>query len=163
MYSRNMRWARRRAFTLVEILCVVIIIGIAAGIIIPQIGSRDDLTCAAAARVVMADLIYAQNRAIATQQRQFVWFNGSQYNLMAMDASSTLQTVQHPVNLTDYIQVFGQDHTAFDKVTLDSWSFGGPAVLGFDELGSPFSYDVATSTQTPLATAGTIVIKCGAA
>src|SRR5262245_22244001 len=113
MLSRNMRWARRRAFTLVEILVVVIIIGIAAGIIIQQIGSRDDLVCSAAARVMMADLIYAQNRAIATQQRQFVWYTGQEYHLMAMDASSTLQNITHPVNLTDYVQVFGQSHTAF--------------------------------------------------
>jgi prepilin-type N-terminal cleavage/methylation domain-containing protein len=151
----------RRGFTLVEILVVVVILGIASAIIIPSIGSRDDLTAAAAARVCMADLIYAQNRAIATQQRQFVWFNGSQYNLMMLDSSSTLQTIEHPVNLTPYIQVFGLPRTAFEKVSLDSWDFAGPSILGFDELGSPFSYDSSTGTQTPLASAGTIVIKCG--
>jgi prepilin-type N-terminal cleavage/methylation domain-containing protein len=152
----------RRGFTLVEILVVVVILGIASAIIIPQIGSRDDLTAAAAARVMMADLIYAQNRAIATQQRQFVWFNGQQYTLMALDSSSTLQTIEHPVNLTAYTQVFGQSRTAFEKVSLNSWDFGGPSIIGFDELGSPFSYDSSTGTQTARASAGTIVIKCGA-
>src|SRR5215475_9916349 len=56
----------RRGFTLVEILAVVVILGIASAIIIPQIGSRDDMKAAAAARVLIADLIYAQNLAISS-------------------------------------------------------------------------------------------------
>jgi type II secretion system protein H len=155
--------SRSRGFTLVEILVVVVILGIASAIIIPSLGSRDDLTCAAAARVLMADLIYAQNRAIATQQRQFVNVSGNTYSLMEMDSSSTLQNLNHPVNLTPYTQTFGVARTAFDKVAIDSFDFGGPSVVGFDELGSPFSYDTSTGTQTPLASAGNIVLSCGAA
>src|SRR5947207_2842939 len=51
----------RRAFTLVEILAVVVIIGIASAIIIPQIGTRDDMRNTAAVRIIVADLIYAAN------------------------------------------------------------------------------------------------------
>ena len=58
----------RRAFTLIEILTVVIILGISAAIIIPNVSNRDDMRAAGAARMVMADLIFAQNRAIATQK-----------------------------------------------------------------------------------------------
>jgi len=71
----------KRAFTLVEILMVVVILAITSAIIIPQISSRDDLKVASAARVVMADLIWAQNRAISTQQKQYVFFGTNTYTL----------------------------------------------------------------------------------
>ncbi|HWP41142.1 MAG TPA: prepilin-type N-terminal cleavage/methylation domain-containing protein, partial [Tepidisphaeraceae bacterium] len=89
----------RGGFTLVEILAVVVILGIASAIIIPQIGTRDDLVASAAARVVMADLIYAQNRAIAMQKKHFVQFVGQQYTLMTRASdTSPLTAITHPVN-----------------------------------------------------------------
>ena len=65
---------RRGGFTLIEILVVVIILGIASAVIIPQLGSRDDINAAAAARLVMADIIYAQNSAIVQQKKFYVDF-----------------------------------------------------------------------------------------
>src|SRR4051812_1277839 len=64
----------KAAFTLVEILMVVIILGIASAVIVPNLGTRNDMNVAAAARVVMADLMYAQNRAIVTQSMTYVQF-----------------------------------------------------------------------------------------
>jgi len=155
--------SRTRGFTLIEILCVVVILGIASAIIIPQIGSRDDLVAASAARVIMADMIYAQNRAIVTQQSQYVSLTSSQYTLMQKDASSVLQSITNPVTQEPYTTVFGGTTSAFKSVSIDSWSLGGPSVIGFDELGSPFAYDVSTATATPLTSAGTIVVKVGSA
>ena len=40
----------RRGFTLAEILVVVVILGLVSAVVVPQIGSRSDLRCAAGAR-----------------------------------------------------------------------------------------------------------------
>src|SRR5215212_8481809 len=75
----------RRAFTLIEILTVVLILGIASAIIAPQIGSRNDVKVRAAARVVVADLMYAQNMAIAQQKWMYVKFDDAAEKYQLMD------------------------------------------------------------------------------
>jgi prepilin-type N-terminal cleavage/methylation domain-containing protein len=153
----------RSAFTLVEILCVVVILGIASAIIIPQLGSRDDLRAAAAARTIMADLIYAQNTAIAQQRRHFVQFVGQQYTVLSRaNDSSPLVTVTHPVTKNSYTVTFGTAINGTENVTLGTPDFGGgSAILGYDDLGAPFAYDAGTNTSTPLVSAGNITVTCG--
>src|SRR3954465_14390638 len=131
---------RFRAFTLVEILCVLVILGIAAAMIVPQMGSRDDLRAAAAARMVMADLIYAQNRAIATQQKHFVTFDNTSaskgYLLQRATQVSptlTLVSVEHPITKESTYQVlFGVKNTAMEHVTLGTVSIEGFKTVVFD-------------------------------
>jgi type II secretion system protein H len=155
---------RSRGFTLVEILCVVVILGIASAIIIPQLGSRDDLVVSSAARVLMADLIYAQNRAISTQRRQYVQFNGQTYTVLSREADADpLVAITHPVNKNTYSFTFGSTAPGMANVTLTSANFGGQAYMGFDELGSPFAYDSVANTITPLVAPGTVVLTAGGA
>src|SRR4051812_47762470 len=73
--GRHRTLRRSSGFTLAEILAVVVILGIASAIIIPQIGTRDDMRVKAAARTLIADLIYAQNLAISTGQTVYVRFD----------------------------------------------------------------------------------------
>jgi type II secretion system protein H len=77
-------------FTLVEILAVIVILGIASAIVIPQIGTRDDMRVKAAARTLIADLIYAQNLAISTGQVVYVRFDvaGNQYSMLTNPANA---------------------------------------------------------------------------
>jgi prepilin-type N-terminal cleavage/methylation domain-containing protein len=150
------RHGNNGGFTLIEILCVVVILGIASAIIIPQLGSRDDLTVAAAARLVIADLMYAQNVAISQQRPHYVNFAGQQYSIMN---GSPLVTINHPVSKNPYIVTFGTPNTGLESVVIDSFDFGGPNTLGFDDLGSPFSYD--GITQTPIVAPATITVRCG--
>jgi type II secretion system protein H len=149
-------------FTLVEILVVVLILGIASAIIIPQIGSRDDLVVSAAARVVMSDLIYAQNRSIATQKRHFVQFSGQTYTVMTRDSDvQPLYAINHPVTKNTYAATFGAPNTGLERVALGTVNFGGQTIVAFDELGSPYSFD--GSTMTPLINSGTIIVSAGVA
>src|SRR5690554_2963790 len=91
----------RSAFTLVEILVVLVILGIASAIVIPQISSRDDLRAAAAARIIVADLVYAQNRAIATNVNQCIRFDADGQQYVLTEAGS-LAPISHPVHKFDY-------------------------------------------------------------
>src|SRR5438094_754770 len=147
---------QRRAFTLIEILTVVMILGIVGAVIVPQLGSRDDLRTASAARQVMADLIYAQNRAISTQQKHYVQFNGNTYTLYTRpDDISALATITHPVTRDTYVQNLAVPGTALESVKIGTVNFGGKSWMGFDEFGSPFYYDQPSNTVTSLTTIGT--------
>jgi type II secretory pathway pseudopilin PulG len=141
----------------VEILAVVVILGIASAIIIPQIGSRDDLRASAAARAVMADLIYAQNRSIAMQKRHYVRFVGQQYTV---SDTTALTAITHPVSKNPYTVTFDAAGTGYDNVTLGGWGFGGPSTICFDEMGSPYSYD-GINPPTALTSSGTISVTAG--
>lgn len=152
---------QRRGFTLVEILMVVLILGIASAIIIPQIGSRDDLVAAAGSRVVIADLIYAQNRAIAMQSPFYIKFTGQSYSIYSAPPVVGVQPITHPVTRAPYTTTFGAQSSPLSNVALTSESFGGPSIVGFDEMGSPFSYDTGTSTATSLTASGTVVLTSG--
>ena len=107
--SRHLPPAPRAAFTFTEVLVVVVILGIASAIVLPQVASHDDLNAAAAARTVMADLLYAQNRAIAMQTMHFVSFDtaNQQYTLYSSSISPTT-VLTHPINLNHYVMAFGQ-------------------------------------------------------
>ncbi|MCA9291175.1 MAG: type II secretion system protein [Phycisphaerales bacterium] len=76
----------RAAYTLVEMLIVIGILGIAGALLVPQIVSRDDLALQAAARLLIADLSFAQSDALAHQEYRRVHFydDGSGYCIVRL-------------------------------------------------------------------------------
>ena len=153
----HVRGLRARGFTLIEILCVVVIVGIASAIIIPQISSHDDFRCAAAARALMADLLYAQNRSIALQTMQYVQFNTATGTYQVLDAVSPNDVITHPVNGTPYTVTIGTGSLA--RVSMSTVSFDGNTTIAFDVMGVPYSWNAATGTA-PLSS-GKVVFTAG--
>ncbi len=133
-----------RAFTLIEILCVVVILGMVSAIIIPQLGSRGDLKSAAAARIVMADLMYAQNRAITKQSVVYVMFDRSAKRYRVQEGTGRL-TIRHPVSQHMFSVAWG-DHadSGFEDVSIDLADFDGTEYIAFDDTGAPYSFDSST-------------------
>jgi hypothetical protein len=143
----------------------VLILGIASALVIPNLTMRDDLYCNAAARIVMADLIYAQNQAIVTQSVTYATFNTSAqtYSLLSVSPSTNpLVYLQDPVALANYTRTFNSTaQSQLQNATMSSVNFDGNTTLAFDELGQPLSWSASTRTTAPLVNSGSIMIQSG--
>ena len=129
--------SQRRGFTLVEVLIVLVIIGIAAGIVVPHMLETGTLRAQAAARAIIADILFAQNEAIAMQSPRRVAFNVDDDQYSLTDGGGTaLPAPSRSGGL--YTVDFGNDRR-FEGVALSAADFDGEAVLEFDALGSPSS------------------------
>ena len=146
-----------RGFTLIEILVVVVIIGIASAVILPQLSSRDDLRAASAARAMMADLLYAQNRSIALQKMHYVQFDATGNTYSILDNMSPANIITHPVNQGPYTVTLGSGSMSNVKIT--SPTFDGQTVLAFDAMGVPYSWS--SSAGTTALSAGSVQVKAG--
>ena len=125
---------RRSAFTLTEILMVVVILGIAAGVVIPMIGQTDDINLSAASRKLISDLLMAQNYAITHQTNVQVSFQPpGQYTLTEIPAVGAPTVLTDPLTNKAYIVRFG--NTALAKVTLANTD--AAVTFTFTSLGSP--------------------------
>jgi Tfp pilus assembly protein FimT len=129
----------RRAYTLVEVLVMVAILGIAGAMVVPSMLQGGTLGVQAAARTVVADLLYAQNDAIAQQAPRRVVFDTTSQSYRLTDAQgNTLHaswlggsagTGNYEVDFTDDQRFLG--------VELVSANFAGSSVIEFGDLGAP--------------------------
>jgi prepilin-type N-terminal cleavage/methylation domain-containing protein len=156
----------RRGFTLVEILVVIVILGIASLVVMPNLGTHDDQNDASAARTIVADLIYAQNRAILQQGLRYVNFDtvGQNYSIL-VSKPNVLPAVfeQNPSTFQNYVTQFGAAAPpgGIRNVYLQTPNADGKTCLAFDELGQPYACDASTGVATPLANTATFPVRCG--
>jgi prepilin-type N-terminal cleavage/methylation domain-containing protein len=155
-----MRFHRRRSetdgFSLVELIVVIMILAIVAAVVVPLASSGQDAAATSAARLVAADLQYAQNLAITFQKPITMTFDTAGNSYTLSDASGPLM---HPIRKADYVVDLNTE-AGMEKVEIVSASFGGAPAVTFDELGAPdnsgsvdlqakdFSYEVSLSAVT---------------
>ena len=128
-----------RGFTVIEILIVVVIIGIAAMIAVPMMSSAGSIQIRAAANMIAADLEYAKSMAISRGQNFSVVFDKSieSYSIKNQDGD----IIPHPVKKGfDYVINFQSD-SRLNRVDIVDADFDATSEIKFDYLGIPYSGD----------------------
>lgn len=131
----------RRAFTLIEILITVAILGIAGALVIPAMGETGVLRVQAAVRTIVADITLAQSDAVAFQERRALIFDvpTSSYRLLEVPGDeldpddNTMYDPTRPDGL--YIVDFVADRFGGSRIT--EVDFDGENYLIFDAMGGP--------------------------
>lgn len=124
---------RRSGYTLIEILIVVVMLGIASAMVIPSLGSTDVLRVQSTVRAIVADINYAQSDALARQQGRALIFDttNNKYAIVEVRGSSLSPT-------TDTIYAVDlNNERKFHSARIQAASFDGDNILVFDELGGP--------------------------
>ena len=81
--------ARRRAYTLIELLMVIVVLGLAGALVIPKFMGIEGMEAQAAVRKIIGDLSFAQSDALAHQEYRRVHFydDGRGYCLFRVDST----------------------------------------------------------------------------
>jgi prepilin-type N-terminal cleavage/methylation domain-containing protein len=143
--SRARRALACRAYTLIEILMVVTILGIAAAMAMPSLGSTDILKAQGALRSIVSDITFAQSDAVAMQEKRAIVFDvpNSSYSLVqvpgnAIDAAAN--TMYDPTRPGGRWVVSFPTDSRFGDTRITSADFGGGATaLVFDGMGGPIA------------------------
>lgn len=148
----------RRGFTLLELLAVVAILGIAAAMLIPSMSQTGILRVQAAVRTIVSDITFIQSDAVAFQERRAIIFDvdTSTYRLVMVPGNTIdaeLNTMYDPgrqggryiVDFTD--KVYG-------GARITDANFDGENVLIFDAMGGP----VADAASDEPGSGGTITV-----
>lgn len=134
---------RRRGYTLIEVLVVITVLGLAASMIVPSMGSTGVLRIQAAARQLVADITFAQSDALAYQARRAIVFLPGENRYVICEVNGPVVDPE-----TDAIFRPSRGSEKYD-VTIDAEKMGGAQitmaefegadenVLVFDELGGP--------------------------
>jgi len=161
------RRAFQRAYTLIEVLIVVAILGLAAAVLIPSMSGRGDFDTQAAVRALISDISFAQSDALANQSFRRIHFyeNGNGWCLLKLNEDelndafdpATAEYVADPLKGGArggaYAVDFSQDNR-FVSVRLEGVSIdGGRRQLTFDELGG-----TVTSGGLP-GTGGSLILR----
>ncbi|MBL9031109.1 MAG: type II secretion system protein [Phycisphaerae bacterium] len=124
---------RCRAYTLIELLIAIVLLGIASAVVIPSIGSADALKVQSAVRAIVADINAAQSEALATQRGRAIVFDVAHNKYQIIEVNGT--TLNPAQDLIREVQLVTTGHGL--SGTIVAADFGGTDTLVFDELGGP--------------------------
>ena len=133
------------AFTMIEIMVVLVILAIAALIAVPMMSSAADMQVRGAANRLAADLDYAKNMAITHQKPYTVVFDAAAESYQIQDADGVIDNPLRPGSLfqVSFPNERSMSRVAIDSITLDP--VDASDAITFDYLGTPYSGTEAVS------------------
>ncbi|MFO0832106.1 MAG: prepilin-type N-terminal cleavage/methylation domain-containing protein [Phycisphaerales bacterium] len=123
----------RRAYTLVEMLIVVAMLGLAAAMVIPSMTSAGSLRIQGAVRSIVADISVAQSDAVAFQARRAVVFGYNDDPSRYVVAEINAGEVDTDTGII-YDRSFGGEQFGFATMTGTNLDDN---TLYLDEMGGP--------------------------
>jgi len=126
-----------RGYTLIEVLVVVTIIGIAGSIVVPHMVRGGEMQIQAAGRMVISDLLMTQNEAIARQAVRRMTFDTTANQYAITDSADAVVAAPWKGG-GDYIVNFSTDGR-FNGVRITAVNFNDTTTVSFDDLGAPSS------------------------
>lgn len=144
-------------FSLIELLAIIVIVVLLAGVAAPSIAAMSQSRAKMAARHLHRDMTFARQRAIATGTRSWVVFNtgAETWSILAENPSSPGRSnavvLRDDATNAPFTQTLGVG--SFVGVQIVSASFDGNVEVGFDWLGRPLN-----SSEANLAAQGTVVL-----
>jgi prepilin-type N-terminal cleavage/methylation domain-containing protein len=123
----------RAGYTLVEMLIVVTMLGLAAAMVIPSIASASSLRVQGALRSIVADITVAQSDAVAFQRQKALVFRFGANNGRYVVAEVNGSAVDTATGILEDRQL-NLESMGFTQVTSTTLTNN---TLVFDELGGP--------------------------
>jgi prepilin-type N-terminal cleavage/methylation domain-containing protein len=141
-----------RAFSLVELLIVVVLVAIAATVAIPMLAGTDATRLRAAAQLLMADVAFAQMESIThADDPCVVTFNQANNSYTIARSSAPATPIADPDTNEPYVTKFGIGRAAeLAGVSIQGYSLGGDNQLAFGIYG-----------QTDQSTPAVITLQAG--
>lgn len=146
-----------RAFTLAELILVVVILSIAALMALPFAVSGSSMQLRSAANMIAADMEYAKSMAISRGSYYKVVFDDEQEKYEIRDSENN--PIDHPIRKSDYVVDFSRD-SRLNRVNIANVNFDSKKAITFDYLGSPFS---SNGEMEHLISTGEIILSSGGA
>jgi len=131
------RKQQSHAYTLIEVLVVVAILGVAGAIVVPQFLQPSTISAQAASRMIMADIQLTQSEAITHQKSRHIIFDIVNGNYQITDENNKPVAVSWKAGAEYEVSI--KTNRRFNSVSLADANFGGNVVLTFDDLGAPLA------------------------
>ncbi len=146
MQTSSRRGGGGRGYTLIELLIVVALLGLASAVVVPYLNDRGDLELQGAVRLIIADISFAQFDALAHQEYRRVQFfdDGTGYAIVRVTDSDfndtfdpdTADYITDPMAGGDQRYVVDFTDGRWGDIQVSSVSIdGGSRFTTFDSLG----------------------------